>query len=438
MKMAFDFKSQGSKFLFLSVILVSLSIYFFRDSITLFPSFIHAWTQSDRYALVFGFLNNGFDFFHPQTFNLETVDGITRVDFPIHEYFVALLMKLTGIHSPVVFRIYSLLYALTGLVFLFRLSSLFSKSFFKNIFVVLFIFFCPVFLYYADGFLPSIPSLSNLFIGYFFYFRYKTGKSKSDFRIAIFFLALAALARLPFFIFLFAVFFQQLIVYFRNKRIEWNEIKAFTIAFLIFGGYQVYNSWLGEKYGTQFLTTFLPPSNSVDLIDWTMATWSHWRFEYFTKAHYIILVLLSAMFLYQLWKKNISFRKNDDLLLQIVIAGSGSLIYFFLMLQQFPDHDYYFIDAFYPIISLLLIFMMRLSLADKILKYSPVITLSGLLVFSMIGGKKTQQKRYETGYWTGWKSPGKILKEQQHFSIQSEFPKMIKSSFLTATRPTYH
>ena len=87
------FKSQSIKYFFTSAILIALGVFFFRENIFLFPSFIHAWTQSDRYSLALGFLNNGFDFFHPQTFNLITVDGITRVDFPIHEYLVAIIMK---------------------------------------------------------------------------------------------------------------------------------------------------------------------------------------------------------------------------------------------------------------------------------------------------------------------------------------------------------
>ena len=32
-----------------------------------FPAFIHAWAQDDRYALAIGFLDNGFDLFHPET-----------------------------------------------------------------------------------------------------------------------------------------------------------------------------------------------------------------------------------------------------------------------------------------------------------------------------------------------------------------------------------
>ena len=33
-----------------------------------FPSFIHAWSQTDRYAIALGFVNNDLDFFHPETF----------------------------------------------------------------------------------------------------------------------------------------------------------------------------------------------------------------------------------------------------------------------------------------------------------------------------------------------------------------------------------
>src|SRR5690242_14479706 len=95
-------------------LIAGLSFYFFHRFITLFPVYHHSWSQSDHYALALGFINNGFDFFHPQTFNLKTVNGITQVDFPIHDYIVALLMKLTGVHQPVVFRMYNLIYGIVG------------------------------------------------------------------------------------------------------------------------------------------------------------------------------------------------------------------------------------------------------------------------------------------------------------------------------------
>ncbi len=397
--MTIDFKSQRSKFLILSAILISLSLFFFKENIALFPSFIHAWTQSDRYALALGFLNNGLDFFHPQTYNLTTIDGITRVDFPIHEYIVAIIMKLSGIHEPVIFRIYILCCALTGLIFLFRLSQLFVESFLKNIIVVLFIFFSPVFIYYADGFLPSVPSLAGLYIGYFYFFRYKNEKSIKDFRLAIFFLTIAALARLPFFIFLFAVFCQQVLGFIKTRRTFKNEIYAFIFSFLVFGSYQLYNLWLGNKYGTQFLVSFLPASGIHQLKNWLHETYRHWRFEYFTGAHYLLIGVLLAVASVQLFIYKKALIRHKELLTQFSIAATGSVIYFFLMLQQFPEHDYYFIDAFFPVISLLLIYLIGFSFSNKLLDSALVVVLSFLIFQSFISGNNTFRKRFDTGYW---------------------------------------
>src|SRR5436190_9102597 len=112
-------------------------------------------------------------------------------------------------------------------------------------------------MYYADEFLTSVPSLSNEFIGYYFYFKYKKSSSTKDFAWAIFFLTLAALARLPFFIFLFAVACQQALGYFTAKKISRQEFAYMGISFSVFILYQLYNNWLGKKYGTQFLVKIL-------------------------------------------------------------------------------------------------------------------------------------------------------------------------------------
>jgi len=398
-KKAPDFKSQSVRITLLLLILVSAGFYFFRDSITLFPSFIHAWTQSDRYALALGFIDNGFDFFHPKTFNLLTVDGITRVDFPIHEYIVALLMKVTGIHQPVVFRLYTFIYAIIGLVFLFRLCSLFTKDFSRNLFVVCFLFLCPVYLYYADGFLPSIPSLSNAFIGYFFYFRYKKLQAPKDFAWSIFFLTLAALARLPFFIFLFAVACQQVRRYFIAKNISRKEFSVLGISFAVFVLYQCYNLWLGNKYGTQFLMSVLPPTNMQQLNGWISEAVTNWKFEYFTSAQYFILGLLLLPLLVNIFRKKISGEFANTLLLQAFICFIGSTLYFFLMLKQFRHHDYYFIDTFYLPVVLIVIYLVSYTFKNKILDSVLWVGIAFFIYQSFGQAKDVLDKRYETNHW---------------------------------------
>lgn len=103
--------------------------FFQKPTITCFPRDTHTWAQADRYAQALGFLQNDFDFFHPQTwvlnkqfpsdFKKASPNSITAVDFPVNEYIIALLMKLLGTTNPGVFRLYILFCSFAGLLFLF-------------------------------------------------------------------------------------------------------------------------------------------------------------------------------------------------------------------------------------------------------------------------------------------------------------------------------
>ena len=50
------------------IFIVLAGVYIQLPYMNEFPSFIHAWSQSDRYAIALGFVNNDLDLFHPETF----------------------------------------------------------------------------------------------------------------------------------------------------------------------------------------------------------------------------------------------------------------------------------------------------------------------------------------------------------------------------------
>ena len=110
-------KQKYSKVLALMII-VFLGVLFQKSYINEFPSYTHAWAQSDRFALAKGFVNNDLNFLKPETFVLNhqfpddwkvpSKESITAVDFPIHDYIPAVFMKLSGNSSPWIFRIYTL------------------------------------------------------------------------------------------------------------------------------------------------------------------------------------------------------------------------------------------------------------------------------------------------------------------------------------------
>lgn len=83
----------------------------------------HIWAKADFIALANGFINNGFDFLKPQTYQLnlqfpsevppEIFQGITSADFPIIPYVVALInIVLKGISLQAIFRIVTFLLCL--------------------------------------------------------------------------------------------------------------------------------------------------------------------------------------------------------------------------------------------------------------------------------------------------------------------------------------
>ena len=197
------------------LIIIVLGILFHYNYINEFPSHIHAWAQSDRYALSLGFINNDFNLFKPETFVLNhqfpdnwkspSQYSITAVDFPIHDYIPAILMKIAGVNSPWIYRLYTLIYSFIGLLFLYKLSYILSKSKTKSIFVLIFAATSPVFVYYQGGFLPTIPSLANVFIGVYFYVRYLNSNKLKYFNVSLLFLTLAILSRTTFAIPLIAI-----------------------------------------------------------------------------------------------------------------------------------------------------------------------------------------------------------------------------------------
>ena len=126
--------------------------FFQFQKINEFPQYKHCWAQCDRYALALGFINNGGDFFHPETFiynnqfptgDFNTIRNttITSVDFPIHDYCVSLLMRIFHTFDPWCFRLYILIYSVIGLFFLYRLISFFTNSVVKPIFIILLLTF---------------------------------------------------------------------------------------------------------------------------------------------------------------------------------------------------------------------------------------------------------------------------------------------------------
>lgn len=351
------------------LLIVLVGIRFGTGRFNEHPSHIHAWAESDRIALAHGFVDNNLNFFQPQTYTMnhqypsffyeQQATSRTSVDFPIHDFVPAVIMKMSGSKDIRIFQTYVLLYSFIGMFFLFRLSELFVKNPFISFGIVFFAITSPIFIYYQGGFLPTIPSLSNAIIGLFYYFKYRQSKEGKHFAWFIFFLTLSALARTTFAIPLIALCGIEVLSLLRRKAFSnWKKrLFYFVISFAIIGGYFLYNSWLRAEYGSMFLNSFIPAKNWEEIqVVWLNIVES-WGFHYFSYWQYIFVLFLlgCGILAWGIRRKKLNPEKQH-LLFFLLIYLIGCVSFSLLLIHQFPQHDYYFLDTYFLWILLLVIF----------------------------------------------------------------------------------
>lgn len=339
-----------------------------------FPTHIHAWSLTDRYAVSLGFINNGFDFFHPQTFVLNhqfpgefripSNQTITPVDFPINEYVVAVAMFLFHIKSIAVYKAIVFCYSLIGLWFLYKACYLELKSEILSFFVLLFLLSSPVYMYYQVSTIPTITGISNVFIGLYYYFKYRLDGKQKLLMISVLFFTIATLSRTPFIIFLLSLCMVENLPGLFSKRINIRSFSYFFVSGVIIVGYYFYNSYLGNTYGSIYLNYIMPAENWDHAKEILNAVYHNWLFQYFTGYHYVtllILVFIVILFFFK-GRKNYSEKKENPLQLFILYSFLLCIIYAVIMLWQFQNHDYYFLDTFFiPVILLLILNLSKAS-----------------------------------------------------------------------------
>ncbi|MCK9302514.1 MAG: hypothetical protein PHF76_05010 [Bacteroidales bacterium] len=406
-------KNNGWK-LVIILLIALIGLLFNYKFIDDFPNSVHAWAQSDRYALSLGFVDNNLNFFKPQTFvynkqfpddwQSQTNSTVTSVDFPVHDYISAVIMKITGCKSPLIFRLYIFLMSFIGLYFLFKLSYEITKNYWKSLLVLVFAATSPLFAYYQCGFLPTIPSLTNTIIAVYFYYKYLTNSKLSDkmfsknnrcFLYTILFLTIATLARTSFAIILVAVCCIELLRIIKGEAKFIRVLLPICLSAMLILGYMLYNRHLRAEFGSLFLSSLQPPSSFADFQEVWKSIKEVFLLNYFTIYHYILMAILVVATLYSVivQKKRHPKVHLSYFGLFIIIYLIGCLMFFCAMMLQFKYHNYYFLDTFYlpVILSVILLISTAPDLPAKYNKLLAVgVSLLSLLLIIM--SLQTQKK----------------------------------------------
>jgi hypothetical protein len=438
---------QKSALFLAAMLIIAAAAYLHKDSYRLFPMHVHAWAQADHLALSEGFIENGYDLFHPQTyvlnpqfpndFKVAYPTSITAADMPFHAFIVAVIMGVSGIHDPVVFRLYTLIWSLIGLFFLYRLALNITSRPIWGLFITSAAAFSPVFVYYQDGFLPSIPCLTAVLIGLTNYFKYLESHRKSQLYFALFWLMMAALWRSSYSIALIALICTEGFRAIRDKHFElkkWIVLILPTIPILL---YMLYNMSLRTEFGSIFLSSPKPPGNWQDFKDIADIAFHHWGPDYFSKWQWLFILPSLGIGLIVLLNKVIHLRQIS--LKEIYTLGftTGCVCFTFLMFQQFSHHDYYFIDTLFLPILLLSSFGLSKIPLNKI----PYSRIALIFVLVLLAGKAfmnadlTQKRRHTTEPWDRYTTTAINFKDSQQLLDSIGIPANSKILVIDAYAP---
>lgn len=334
------------------------------------PAYIHAWAQADNYSLALGFLHNGGDLFHPQTliYNKQQMDHdmpltvVTACDPPLHHYCASLQMRLFGSSAPWVFRGWTLAVTIMGLWMLYAMVWLLTRSKLKALLIAAVCATAPSFAYYSASFIPTAPALACAMAGLACYVMHLRHDNTRWLYAAVAMLTVAMLQRTSLAVLWVAVGCFHFLRLLRHETTWRRSWLPFTLVALLFAAYYVWNMHLRSEYGSLFLASLLPVKSAEQASNVLQNVHDRWVFHYFQRLqHWLVVALVVAVLICRIarQKRSMSVGGLSPWWL-LAIWLFGELLFAVAMLQQYKDHDYYFLDSFF----LPLVFMMALLTAE--------------------------------------------------------------------------
>lgn len=395
------------------LLLILLSFWFYNGKMGLFPYHFHAWTQSDRLALAHGYLENNFSLLLPSTANLlpayppekplEQLNGITKADLPLTEFFVAAVMRLFQTQSPAVFRFTTLLLGLMGLFFFEKLLRKSGCHPLLSSFAMLVLMLSPVLSFYLIGVIPAIPALALSFGALFSYVLFLQSEKQKYYFWALALFTLAVLIRPPFLMPMLAMIAVQIWHDLKRPSALFVRLLPVTSVFIVIFAFYLYNNWLQQTFGSLFISSLMPADNVQNFTELIKTSWQNWKFDYLSPAHYLLLAVAMVALIFQRRKK---LETPVKALLQIALLTLiAAAAYLFAMAKQFPDHDYYFLESFMLPIGLIIgLGLSQISFRAPAFKYVFLVASISLVIWMAFYSKNVMAERYTIH---GWNMPAK-------------------------------
>lgn len=376
-------------------------LYDFDDILNKRPQGIHQSRQSDCASYTLNYYQNDRPFLKPQTHTLTGKDGNAASEFPILYYFTAQLYKLFGPHEYLL-RVLNLIIFYLGLCALFALSLRIIRDPRLALLPPILVLVSPYIIYYANNFLPNVPSLSLVFMGWWAFYRYRASKSLVWWVGAVLTFLLAALLKIPAaisFVVLGILWVMDAVGWmsvFPRGRKHWVAHVAMAVVFAAStAAWYMYARWYNEMSGTgQNLLGLLPIWNlSVTEIRETLNhIWVYW------KQHYLLPWTTVLLFGLSIWML-VKHRRLDRVLKWILFwMFLGVVGYSLLWYVAFRDHDYYLINLFVFPVFLLITFLeyakRNIKISRPWIRWTLPLVLTVFIGWNLLHVQNMQNLRY--------------------------------------------
>lgn len=343
---------------FAVALFIGLALLFNAPYLTRLPQGFMEWPQSDRLALALGYYDYRFDFFHPRTLSLVTVDRVTGTELPLQAYIASFFGLLAGRHNiNVAFRCLDLAMMVVGFYYLFRLVYESTGNFVAGLVPAAFLLASPTFIYYSGNYTPDPFSVSILFIAIYHYWRfYYHDRQFRHLLVATALAGLAMLIKITAGVYFFSFTGAFLLVSYlwpdvmtRRQKIQFLGVAALVLLALL--SYLLYHEHLNKAYGAGlFLNKALPiESRAVHRSVWATVR-AGWLAQYFTHADYTLLKIswaVVALYLLVRWRRA---RLHLPVFLAFGLAVTGIALLYLLLGTQLIAHDYYPMAPLLPLL----------------------------------------------------------------------------------------
>lgn len=334
---------------FFIMIAVQMLCYNYIEYLRMEPRSIHSWRQSDCLSFIINFYNERTTFLEPGVSNLgPTGDGKVASDFPIVQYTVAQIWKVTGIRTSV-YRLINLVFLVLGLFYIYKLYLYwFQDLYWLALLSTGIIFTSTLLAYYGPTPLSDIQALGLSCAGFYYFILWLDKKQPRNFVAFIALFTFAGLLKMSSaFIFAIALAYWLIRLWFGNdeNRKQLFSIRiviGFLIPFIPWSIWYVYGAYYNTIHPNNYFLIGIAPI-------WIVLKSQIPELLFLFKKDVLpivfnpyLLSFLGLMLLAILTLRIRSFFHENYLRLLIPILVL--FLYLLLFFQVFGEHDYYLIN----------------------------------------------------------------------------------------------